>query len=296
MKIKRKKRHGRIMRFFRMSFGVKEPYHVLVDGTFLTGALQHKIHVKEQLPKVLTGKATPMVTECVLAELRGLGERALGAAIIAKGYYRLKCGHEKAIGASDCIYQQIGEKNTRHLCVASQDIQLVRNLRQVPGVPLLRLAGQVPRLEEPSSASTAAAKAGEKKRMGASDWEKPRLPVLTELEKKRAEAAANPKKRKGAKAPNPLSCKKARRVLRPQATPFAEPTRAKRVRSRCMGTRTRAEVEALRSGGTSQSRPVKEAPQAEDLGEQVDPMAERREAAGPCRVSRGKNRKQRRVA
>lgn len=34
---------------------------------------------------MLEGRSTPMVTNCVLEELRALGERALGAAIIAKG-------------------------------------------------------------------------------------------------------------------------------------------------------------------------------------------------------------------
>ena len=44
---------------------------------------------QEQLPKMLEGRSTPMVTNCVLEELRSLGDRALGAAIIAKGWLRL---------------------------------------------------------------------------------------------------------------------------------------------------------------------------------------------------------------
>ena len=40
---------------------------------------------QEQLPKMLEGRTTPMVTNCVLEEFRSLGDRALGAAIIAKG-------------------------------------------------------------------------------------------------------------------------------------------------------------------------------------------------------------------
>ena len=35
---------------------------------------------------MLEGRSTPMVTTCVLEELRSLGDRALGAAIIAKGW------------------------------------------------------------------------------------------------------------------------------------------------------------------------------------------------------------------
>ena len=50
---------------------------------------------QEQLPKMLEGRSTPMVTNCVLEELRGLGDRALGAAIIAKGWlWRMSCPWE----------------------------------------------------------------------------------------------------------------------------------------------------------------------------------------------------------
>lgn len=40
---------------------------------------------QEQLPKMLEGRTTPMVTNCMLEELRAQGDRSLGAAIIAKG-------------------------------------------------------------------------------------------------------------------------------------------------------------------------------------------------------------------
>mmetsp|Transcript_58305 Transcript_58305/g.181113 ORF Transcript_58305/g.181113 Transcript_58305/m.181113 type:complete len:323 (+) Transcript_58305:40-1008(+) len=254
MRVKRQKNYRRITRFYRLAFDIQEPYHVLVDGTFLTHALQNKIHVKDQLPKMLNGRVTPMVTPCVLAELRSLGERALGAAIIAKGYYRVKCGHEEAIGAAECIKEQIGERNDRKFMLASQDPQLIREMRQVPGMPLLRLNGQVPLLEDPSDASKEVASAGEKKKLKPSDWEKPRLPVLKAMEAKAAEVASKPRKQKGPKGPNPLSClkSKAAKDAKAKAAPEAAaqpaegpPAVPKRVRSRRMGTRTRAEAEAL---------------------------------------------------
>jgi len=114
----------------------------MVDGPFITHALQNRIHIKEQLPKLLDGRATPMVTGCILAELRELGDRALGAAIIAKGFYRVKCGHTEPVGAARCVCEQIGKNNERKFLVATQDTELVRSLRQIPGVPLIRLNGQ----------------------------------------------------------------------------------------------------------------------------------------------------------
>merc|ERR1719253_806534 len=110
----------------------------MVDGPFITHALQNRIHIKEQLPKLLDGRTTTMVTNCIMAELRSLGDRALGAAIIAKGYYRVKCDHVAPVSAARCICEQIGKNNERKFMVATQDPDLVRNLRRIPGVPLIR--------------------------------------------------------------------------------------------------------------------------------------------------------------
>lgn len=222
---------------------------MLVDGTFLTHALQQKIHVKEQLPKMLEGRTTPMVTGCVLAELRSLGDRALGAAIIAKGYYRVKCGHDDApISASRCICEQISTTNERRFLVATQDPELCLQLRKVPGVPLIRLKGQVPLLEEPSTSSCTSAEVSEAKKLRPSDWEKAKLPELRAKELQAKALAEQPAKKRKRKGVNPLACKKKKpkgtEVAASKAIEQVAP-KAKRVRSRKMGTRTRAEAEAM---------------------------------------------------
>jgi len=261
MRIRRQKNYRRIMRFYRIAFDIQETFHVLVDGTFVTHALQHKVHVKEQLPKILGGRATPTVTGCILAELRKLGPRALGAAIIAKGYYKIKCNHDDSLSASQCIKQQVQHcGNERRFVVASQDLELVKELRKIPGVPVLRLHGPVPQLEEPSTESRKAAEAGQAEKLKPSDWEKPMLPKLQAKEAAVAAEAAKPKKRKGPKEPNPLSCRKPKtqqkpeqqqqqqQLLEPEA---GQPVRAKRVRSRRMGTRTKDEVVALKTSAVT---------------------------------------------
>mmetsp|Transcript_50269 Transcript_50269/g.79611 ORF Transcript_50269/g.79611 Transcript_50269/m.79611 type:complete len:296 (-) Transcript_50269:60-947(-) len=246
MRVKRAKNHRRILRFFRLAFNIQEPYRVLVDGSFISHALQHKFHIKEQLPKILTGRTTLMVTNCVMAELRSLGDTALGAAIIAKGYYRIKCAHDRPIGAARCICEQIGKTNERSFIVATQNNELAWNLRQVPGVPLIRLNGPVPTIEDASAVSKTAASARESQKLKPSNWELPKLPALKEREAKAAELIARPpKKRKGPKGPNPLSCmKKKKKTVNEaahQVVPnafVATPTlqasskRPKRVRSR----------------------------------------------------------------
>jgi len=245
MRLKRNKQHRRTLRFFRLAFGFQEPFRVLVDGTFITHALQHKFHVKEQLPKLLEGRATPVITNCILAELRSLGSHALGAAIIAKGYYRVKCNHMEAVGAAQCMSEQIGSRNERKFAVATQDVEFAKLLRKVPGVPLIRLNGQVPVVEEPSAASRANAVAGEARKMGPSDWERPKLPALQEREASVMVAAAKPRKRRGPKGANPLSCRKPQMkhtqaasgpgigATAPSTTEL--PLRKRRVRSHRMG-------------------------------------------------------------
>eukprot|EP00439_Symbiodinium_sp_Y106_P017265 s6565_g2.t1 len=251
MRVKRHKNHRRILRFFRLTFGIQEPYHVLVDGTFLTHALQQRIHVKEQLPKMLEGRTTPMTTGCILAELRSLGDRALGAAVIAKGYYRVKCGHdEHPIGASKCILEQIGQTNDRRFFVATQDPELRQQLRGVPGVPLMRLNGPVPQLEEPSDSTRRLAREGEEKKRGPSAWEKPKLPELKAKEVLREALAAKPRAKRKQKGVNPLACKKSTKTkagVLPSKPPKQIPVepKTKRVRSRRMGNRSRVEVEAV---------------------------------------------------
>lgn len=215
MRVKRNKNHRRILRFYRLAFGIQEPYRVIVDVTFLTHALQNKFHVKEQLPKMLEARATPVVTGCVMAELRSLGDRAVGASIIARGFYRVQCGHDKAVGAKQCICEQVGEKNDRNFLVATQDLELTKALRLVPGVPLIRLDGPVPRVEDPSARSRGQHKEADVAKLQVSDWEKKKLPVLVEREAKAKEAAAAPpRKRKGPKGANPLSCRKKKKTGR----------------------------------------------------------------------------------
>eukprot|EP00927_Polykrikos_kofoidii_P032402 TRINITY_DN27619_c0_g1_i1.p1 TRINITY_DN27619_c0_g1~~TRINITY_DN27619_c0_g1_i1.p1 ORF type:complete len:290 (-),score=54.10 TRINITY_DN27619_c0_g1_i1:105-974(-) len=212
MKIRRNKNHRKILRFYRIAFGLQDPFRIIVDGTFVTQALQHKVHVKEQLPKMLDGRATPMTTSCVMAELRKLGERALGASIISKGYYRLKCGHGKPIAASKCIRQQVGSSNERKFIVATQDAKLLQELRdEVPGLPLLRMDGPVPRIEEPSAVTKEVANKHQAQITRPADWEKRKLPELVEREVK-AEAMANaPKKKKAQKGTNPLALLKGKK-------------------------------------------------------------------------------------
>ncbi|KFG41742.1 putative rRNA-processing UTP23-like protein [Toxoplasma gondii RUB] len=58
MRISRRKQFKRVMRFYSVGFGIKEPFKVLVDGTFLTAALKHRLSLADQLPLLLGGQCS----------------------------------------------------------------------------------------------------------------------------------------------------------------------------------------------------------------------------------------------
>lgn len=237
MRVKRHKSFRKSMTFYSNAFKFREPYRIIVDGTFITEALKQRIHIKEQLPKIIgSQRCTPMVTSCIFSELKKLGPNFGGSQIIAKGFYRLKCQHDPELTAEQCIKQCIGEANSKRFIIASQDKNLVCAMRLVPGVPIVSLRRQVPFLETPSEASKAKWGDIELKKMGACDWEKKVLPEL----KAKEEAEPIVRKMKKKKGQNPMSCMKKKTKpqpssRKPRSQEVEEPVeKKKKVRSRRM--------------------------------------------------------------
>lgn len=56
MKIKRQKHAKKSIIFYKYNFSFRQPFQVLLDGTFCQAALKNKIQIKEQLPKYLMGE------------------------------------------------------------------------------------------------------------------------------------------------------------------------------------------------------------------------------------------------
>lgn len=137
-------------------------------------------------------------------EAEKLGRKLAGALIILKKFHLHKCGHEgKPISGADCFLSMIDKENANHYFIASQDCDLQKKLRHIPGVPLLYLHQKTPVLEHPSDVSTARIHST----IGLDDGQKQ---IITELKEKHGiidEVMSNKKKRKK-KGPNPLSCKK----------------------------------------------------------------------------------------
>uniref|UniRef100_A0A2K5EWI5 UTP23 small subunit processome component n=1 Tax=Aotus nancymaae TaxID=37293 RepID=A0A2K5EWI5_AOTNA len=64
MKITRQKHAKKHLGFFRNNFGVREPYQILLDGTFCQAALRGRIQLREQLPRYLMGEKQLCTTRC----------------------------------------------------------------------------------------------------------------------------------------------------------------------------------------------------------------------------------------
>ncbi|KAI9211946.1 hypothetical protein DS838_003160 [Geotrichum bryndzae] len=122
--------------FFQYNEAIKPPYQVIVDTNFLNFSIQKKIDLVRGMMDCLFAKCIPMITDCVMAELEKLGPKFRIALRLARDprVKRLTCSH-KGTYADDCIVQRV----MQHKCyiVATNDADLKRRVRKVPGIPLM---------------------------------------------------------------------------------------------------------------------------------------------------------------
>ncbi|KAI1636916.1 Fcf1-domain-containing protein [Biscogniauxia mediterranea] len=125
--------------FFQHNEALKPPYSVLVDTNFLSHTVQRKLPLLESMMDCLYAKCIPIITSCVMAELEKLGPKYRMALRIARDerWERLQCDH-KGTYADDCIFDRVSKH--RIYIVASNDKDLVRRIRKVPGVPIMNVA------------------------------------------------------------------------------------------------------------------------------------------------------------
>jgi len=100
MRIGKKSRARRALGFYRCAYGIKEPFRVVVDGTALQAAANLNIDLREELPKMLGGRAEVMVTRAVVAELRQLGKEFKAATAMAKRLAKLDATSSSQPGAA----------------------------------------------------------------------------------------------------------------------------------------------------------------------------------------------------
>ncbi|KAF1824374.1 Fcf1-domain-containing protein [Dissoconium aciculare CBS 342.82] len=125
--------------FFQHNTALQAPYSVLVDTNFLSHTVHHKLPLLPTLMDTLYATCTPIITSCVMAELEKLGAKYRIALQIARDerWERLQCDH-KGTYADDCIVDRVMKH--RVYLVATNDRDLKRRLRKVPGVPIISVA------------------------------------------------------------------------------------------------------------------------------------------------------------
>ncbi|CAK7235645.1 rRNA-processing protein fcf1 [Sporothrix eucalyptigena] len=125
--------------FHKANTALVPPYQVLIDTNFLSHTVQRKLPLLETMMDCLYATCRPIMTDCVMAELEKLGPKYRIALKIARDerWERSKCTH-KGIYADDCIFDRIVRH--RYYIVATNDRDLKRRIRKVPGVPIMSVA------------------------------------------------------------------------------------------------------------------------------------------------------------
>ncbi|KAL4578352.1 hypothetical protein LXL04_014474 [Taraxacum kok-saghyz] len=239
MRLKKQKRHRRSVRFYTTCFGFRSPFKILCDGTFIHHLLLNRITPADTaISNILGAPVKLFTTRCVLAELKSLGESYSDSLNVARDLAPARCDHEKRKSAVACLTEVIGEGNSEHFFVASQDADLRKKFQEIPAVPVIFALRNALFLEPPSQSQQEFAKSAEEERshmndvefkmltkkkkktlsseeLGEASDEDEGLPdkILEELKKNADKRKTDVKdkvqfKRKKAKGPNPLSCKK----------------------------------------------------------------------------------------
>ncbi|RMY92886.1 hypothetical protein D0862_09365 [Hortaea werneckii] len=125
--------------FFAHNTALQPPYQVLIDTNFLSHTVHHKLPLLATLMDCLYATCQPIITSCVMAELEKLGPKYRIALQIARDerWERLECDH-KGTYADDCIVDRVVKQ--RVYLVGTNDRDLKRRLRKVPGVPIVSVA------------------------------------------------------------------------------------------------------------------------------------------------------------
>lgn len=110
-----------------------------MDTNFFSLTVHHKLDPLKNMMDLLYAPVIPIITSCVMAELEKLGPKYRIALQMARDerWERLECDH-KGTYADDCIVDRI-IKNRIYI-VATNDRDLKRRIRKIPGVPIVNVA------------------------------------------------------------------------------------------------------------------------------------------------------------
>uniref|UniRef100_UPI00398E5A7A rRNA-processing protein UTP23 homolog n=1 Tax=Pristiophorus japonicus TaxID=55135 RepID=UPI00398E5A7A len=241
MKIKRQKTAKKLIAFYKHNYGFREPFQILLDGTFCQAALKNKIQIKEQMPKYLMGEVQLCTTSCVLKELESLGKELYGAKLIAQRFQVRNCPHFKnPVSASACLLSMVENNNLHHYFVATQDQELTVKIKKLSGVPLMYIIQNTMVLEKPSPKSIAQLQFLHGNQF-VPVHQQQTIQHLKEKQGLVKESEPRHKKRKRKGGPNPLSCLK-KKIQPPQQPNKEKKQRRSRKRRRISATCVKVEA------------------------------------------------------
>ncbi|PKS06565.1 hypothetical protein jhhlp_007313 [Lomentospora prolificans] len=244
MRGKRSKQYRKLMEQYQMHFGFREPYQVIVDAELVKDCGKFKMDMVSLLKKTLHGEVKPLITQCSIRHLYANKSEPGMDSIIdnAKLIERRFCGHHpqehpEPLSTRDCIHSVVDGKNSgrnkHRYVVATQDYDLRRELRGIPGVPLIYINKGV-MIMEPMASVSAMEKAKEErikfkaelkttgKRKRTDEEEEVKENSEAQTESSKVTTAEQPKKKKKkknygkARGPNPLAVKKKKTPGQPQ--------------------------------------------------------------------------------
>nr|OQO25444.1 hypothetical protein B0A51_08054 [Rachicladosporium sp. CCFEE 5018] len=239
MKLHRAKTSRKLMSAYTTSFAFRPPYQVLLTSSFILAAATCRMNLGHLLQNTLQSEIKPMITQCCIRHLydievadgdtEGRAQKE-GVIAVAKEAERRRCGHhelDSPLAEMECILSVLDPKNSgtnRHkYIVCTQDRAFRSRLRSIPGVPLVYINRSVMILEPMAEASETFREKEERGKMRAGllggrgvkrqrdDGEGDDRGVGEKDDGRVEERVV--KRRKGPKAPNPLSVKKGTKVV-----------------------------------------------------------------------------------
>ena len=158
MRVLRAKAARKALHFYKVTHGIRDPYTLLVDGTFVHHALVGvKTNLASRVEKVLGRDVRYAVPGPVLDDLRNRGEAGAAALEFCRRRCRVIATPRACDTVAKAALHLVGEANSQKFVVATHDRVLQSALRRVPGAPLLYFSGTVLNVDEPSRASRSAA-------------------------------------------------------------------------------------------------------------------------------------------
>lgn len=205
----------KVLTFYRINFSYTPPYQVLCDGDIIHESLNNSLFIKQSLPTLLDASAYPVVTNCVIKDLRQRGPSHSNAALFAKRCTRVECVHEGVSNPVECIFKRLEKSPHGKLMVAVANGMLLRKIASTPGIPLISIQNKSKIfLRAPSKASLDTVQNSEKAKLKTfGDADRALLEQINAGEKSNKSEKIIKRRKKKAKGPNPLSIKRSVRKL-----------------------------------------------------------------------------------